>query len=99
VATGPQPDSVKTPEAKRIFDAPEVMIPIRCNVHPWMEANIGVVDHPYYGVTDGGGSYSLRGLPSGEYTIEAWHEKFGSLSKNFTIGDTDSIVVDFTFSH
>jgi hypothetical protein len=89
--------TVKMPEARRIFDAPEIMIPIRCNVHPWMGAYIGVVDHPFYSVSDSAGFFSLRNLPAGDYTIEAWHEKFGKLSQNIAIGTSENKSIDFTF--
>jgi len=90
--------TVKTPEVQRVFDAPEVMIPIRCNVHPWMEAYIGVVTHPFYSVTDSTGFFSLRQIPAGSYTLEAWHEKFGRLTRQLVIGERDSSAVTFTFT-
>jgi len=89
--------TVKTPEVQRVFDAPEVMIPIHCNVHPWMGAYIGVVDHSFYSVSDSAGFFSLRNLPAGDFTIEAWHEKFGELSQNIAIGVSENKSIDFTF--
>jgi plastocyanin len=89
--------TVKMPEARRVFDAADIMIPIRCNVHPWMGAYIGVVDHPFYSVSDSTGFFSLRNVPAGEFTIEAWHEKFGKLSQNSAIGTSENKSIDFTF--
>lgn len=79
------------------FSRPEVMIPVRCNVHPWMRAYISVLPHPFFAVTDDKGAFSLRGLPPGEYTIEAWQEKFGTQNQKITVGPKESKTVSFTF--
>ena len=55
---------------------------IKCDVHPWMIAYIGVFDHPYFAVTGDDGTYSISGLSSGEYVIEAWHERLGNSNGN-----------------
>lgn len=89
--------TIKTLEAQRVFDVPEVMIPIRCNVHPWMGAYIGVVDHPFYSVTDSAGCFSLPNLRAGHYTIEAWHEELGKLSQDLSIGEAENRNADFLF--
>ena len=54
------------------------MIPVKCNVHPWMRAYIGVVSHPFFAVTGDDGTFTIKGLPPGTYTLEAWHEKYGT---------------------
>ena len=79
------------------FSRPEVMIPVRCNVHPWMRAYISVLPHPFFAVPDDTGTFSLRGLPPGEYTIEAWHEKFGTQDQKITVESKESKAVSFTF--
>ena len=79
------------------FARPEVMIPVRCNVHPWMRAYISVLSHPFFAVTDDKGAFSLRGLPPGEYTIEAWQEKFGTQDQKITVGPKETKAVSFTF--
>jgi plastocyanin len=79
------------------FSRPEVMIPVRCNVHPWMRAYISVLPHPFFSVTDDKGAFSLRGLPPGEYTIEAWQEKFGTQDQKITVGPKETKAVSFTF--
>jgi hypothetical protein len=66
-------------EERKIFTAPEI-IPLRCDVHPWMSAWVGVVDHPYYAVTDAEGAYAIADLPAGRYRIGAWHEACDAVS-------------------
>lgn len=61
----------------RSFKRAEIMVPIRCDVHPWMAAFIGVVDHPWFAVTDEAGAFVLEDVPDGSYRAEVWHELFG----------------------
>jgi hypothetical protein len=63
---------------ERRFDEAEVMVAIGCDLHPNMKAYAGVVDHPFYTVTGADGAFTLRGLPAGEYVLEAWDEYRGS---------------------
>ncbi len=79
------------------FTTPEVMIPFKCDVHAWMHAYIGVVNHPYFAVTGSGGTFELKSLPPGTYTIEAWHEKLGRQTQSVSLGEKDSKDVVFTF--
>src|SRR6478672_8332452 len=79
------------------FDKPEVMVPFKCDVHGWMNAYVGVVNHPYFAVTDKDGKFELKGLPPGTYTIEAWHEKLGTQTASVTLGAKESKDVTFTF--
>ncbi len=79
------------------FSTKEVMIPFKCDVHGWMNAWVGVLDHPYYAVTGADGTFSLKGLPPGTYTIEAWHEKLGTQTQMVTIGAKENKDVAFTF--
>jgi hypothetical protein len=79
------------------FDKPEVMVHIKCDVHGWMSAYCGVVPHPFFAVTAADGTYTIKNLPAGTYTIEAWHEKFGTQTQQVTVGATDSKAVPFTF--
>jgi plastocyanin len=81
----------------RVFDRAEVMIPLRCNVHPWMIAYAGVLDHPFFSVTDAAGGFKLSALPAGEYEIEAWHELFGRLVQNVKLAEAETTTIDFTF--
>jgi plastocyanin len=82
---------------RKVFDAPEVMITLKCDVHPWMNAYVGVVNHPYFAVTPAGGTFELKNVPAGTYTIEAWHEKLGTATQPVTIGEKETKTVEFTF--
>lgn len=79
------------------FTTPEVLIPFKCDVHAWMNAYIGVVNHPYFAVSGNGGAFELKSVPAGTYTIEAVHEKLGRQSQTVTLGAKDSKDVAFTF--
>jgi len=79
------------------FTTPEVLIPFKCDVHSWMHAYIGVVSHPYFAVSGGGGKFELKNIPPGTYTIEAVHEKLGRQSQSVTLGDKDAKTMTFTF--
>ena len=79
------------------FSTREVMVPFKCDVHPWMQAFIGVLDHPYFGVTGPDGAFTLKGLPPGTYTIEAWHEKLGTQTQTVTIGANESKDIALSF--
>lgn len=81
----------------KTFEIPEVMIPIRCDVHKWMRAYLGVLEHPYFSVTGDGGRFELPNLPPGNYVIEAWHESFGTLTQDVTVGEKEEKEITFTF--
>ncbi len=68
------------------FTKPETMVKVKCDVHGWMNAYIGVLDHPFFAVTDGNGAFEIKDLPDGEYTIEAWHEKLGTKTAKVKVG-------------
>ena len=87
-----------TMTSTRTFSAPEVMVPLECNVHGWMQAYLGVLPHPFYAVTGADGSFTIKGLPPGTYTIEAWHEKYGTQTATVTVAGTESKTQDFTFA-
>jgi len=78
------------------FAREEVMIPVKCNVHNWMRAYIGVVSHPFFAVTGEDGTYTIKGLPPGTYTLEAWHEKYGTKDVQITVGAKESKTNDFS---
>lgn len=81
------------------FTNPEVMIPVKCNEHPWMKAYIGVVSNPFYDVTGTKGTFTIKGIPPGKYTIEAWTATFGRQEKTVTVRAHRSTTLDFTFHH
>jgi plastocyanin len=80
----------------KTFARQEVMIPVKCNVHPWMRSYIGVVAHPFFAVTGDDGTFTLKGLPPGTYTIQLWHEKYGMQDQQVTVGAKESKTLDFT---
>jgi plastocyanin len=83
---------------KKSFSKPEVMVKIKCEVHPWMGAYAGVVDHPFYGVTGDDGSAQIANLPPGQYVLEAWHEKYGTQLATVTVGaEGETQEVSFAF--
>lgn len=81
----------------KVFTAPEVMVRIKCDVHGWMTAYAGVLSHPYFAVTTGGGSFELKNVPAGSYTIEAWHEKLGTQTQSVTLGEKETKTIGFAF--
>lgn len=86
-----QPITKKFPNA-------EMMIPVQCNQHPWMRAFINVMSHPYYAVSAADGSFEIRSLPPGEYTIAAVHEKFGEQTMKVKVGPKENAKAAFVYS-
>lgn len=84
-------------QATRTFDKPEVMVPFRCDVHGWMNAYAGVLPHPFFAVTKADGSFEIKGVPAGTYTIEAWHERLGIQTQKVTLDGTAGATVSFAF--
>jgi plastocyanin len=79
------------------FSAREVMVPFKCDVHKWMNAYLGVLDHPFYAVTGEDGAFELKGLPPGTYIVEAWHETLGTQTQTVTVGAKQTSDTAFTF--
>jgi len=77
---------------------PEVMVEVRCDVHPWMRAYLGVVDHPYWAVTGSDGRFTLADVPPGDYVAAAWHERFGTRTQQVTVGAKEAKQITFTFT-
>jgi hypothetical protein len=73
------------------------VIKVKCDVHPWMGAWLVVLDHPFFSVSKADGTFAIKGLPDGDYTIKAWHEKFGETEKKVTVKGGNG-TVDFAFS-
>ena len=71
---------------------------VKCDVHSWMGAYIGVFNHPYFAVTGDDGSFTIKGLPAGEYTLEVWHEKYGAQTLKVTVDASGKKNADFTYS-
>jgi hypothetical protein len=73
-------------EEKKQFTAQEIMVKVKCDVHPWMSAWVGVVDHAFFAVTGADGKYAIPGgLPDGTYTVEVWHEGYKSVVKEVAV--------------
>ena len=79
------------------FTTKEVIMPFKCDVHGWMNAYVGILDHPYYAVSGADGKFEIKNLPPGAYTIEAWHEKGGTQTQMVTIGAKEAKDIAFTF--
>lgn len=76
--------------------AGEIMIKVKCDVHPWMGCYVGVFEHPFFAVSGDDGTFSIKGLPAGEYTLKAWHEKSKTgWSQTVKVGDKETKDVTF----
>jgi len=87
----------KAPDIQKTFAREEIMLPVKCNQHPWMKMYINVVKNPFFAVTDKSGKYEIKGLPPGDYTLGFVHEKFGEQTQKVTVGPKDTKTVDQTF--
>ena len=85
-----------TPIEKR-FDQPEIMLPIKCNQHPWMKMYMNVVASPFYAVTDVDGKFEIAGLPPGTYTIAFVQEELGEQDQTITLGTKDKKTLDISY--
>lgn len=90
------PPTRKEAEAK--FGKEEGMFVIKCDVHPWMRAYMGVMGNPFFAVTGKDGKFSIPNLPAGTYEVEAWHEKLGTQKASVTVGAADTQSVSFKFA-
>lgn len=88
---------IQNMKTSHTFTAKEVMVPFKCDVHGWMNAYVGVLDHPYFAVSGNDGKFDLKTLPAGTYTIEAWHEKLGTQTQSVTVGPKETKEITFTF--
>jgi hypothetical protein len=84
-------------EAQRTFDKQEVMIPVGCDVHPWMRSYISVVDHPFYAVTKADGTYEIKNVPPGDYEVEVLHEKLKNQTQKVSVKANTPAKADFSF--
>ena len=86
-----------TPPIEKKFNRKELLIPVKCNQHPWMHASIGVLDHPYFAVSEKDGSFTIKNVPPGTYTLVFWHEVFGEQTQSVTIAAKESKTQDITY--
>jgi plastocyanin len=80
---------------EQTFAREEIAIPVKCNIHPWMHGYIAVFKHPYFSVTGKDGSFSLKDLPPGNYTLTVWHGKLGTQSQQITVAAGQPTKQDF----
>ena len=85
-------------EATTTFPKPEPVFQIKCDVHPWMSAYIGVFEHPFFSTTKTDGKFSIAGLDAGTYEITAWHERLGTQKATITVSGSDTKSQDFKFA-
>jgi plastocyanin len=90
-----QPPS--TPPLEKSFAREEIMLPVKCNQHPWMKMYVNVVKSPFFAVTAKDGKYEIKGLPPGDYTLAFVHEKLGEQDQKVTVAAKDSKTVDQSF--
>ncbi|MET0625959.1 MAG: carboxypeptidase regulatory-like domain-containing protein [Pyrinomonadaceae bacterium] len=81
------------------FKRAETVIPVKCNQHPWMRAYVGVLQHPFFAVSDDSGKFEIKGVPPGTYTLVAWHEKYQQgITQSVTVGAGAPATADFSFT-
>jgi hypothetical protein len=91
-----QPATVK--EMSTTFTKPENVFQVKCDVHPWMSAYIGVYTHPFFSVTGTDGKFTISGLDAGTYEITAWHERLGTQTATVTVTGSDTKTQAFKFA-
>ena len=81
------------------FQRAEVLIPVKCNQHPWMKSYIGVMSNPFYSVSGKDGHFEIKGVPPGTYTVVAWHEKYPQgITQTVTVGPSENKELNFSFA-
>jgi Carboxypeptidase regulatory-like domain len=90
------------PKAGLTFKTPlkneEVMLHVKCDVHPWMTGYIGVVSHPYFAVSGASGAFTISNVPPGHYTVQAWHERYGTTTRTIDVKAGATTTIDFVYS-
>jgi hypothetical protein len=79
------------------FASAELVIPIKDNQHPWEKAYVGVFSHPFFAVSSTDGTYKISGVPPGQYTVVAWHERLGEQTLDVFVAGSEQKTLDFTF--
>ena len=90
------PKFVKQKETK--FTAEELMVAVKCDVHPWMAGYIGVLTHPFFAVSGADGSFKIENVPAGEYDVVVWQEKLGTKEAKVKVDEGGSATADFSFA-
>lgn len=81
----------------KTFTVPEIMVPVKCDVHGWMQAYVGVLTHPFYAVSSKEGLFEIKDIPAGKYTLEAWHETLGTKTQEIEIKVGEVAQVKFNY--
>ncbi len=82
----------------KVFNKPELFVQTKCSVHPWMSAYIAVMDNPFFSITNESGEFSIPNLPLGDYTLEFWHEVFGTQTKEVKVTENGKIEFEVEFT-
>ena len=85
-------------QTTRVFKTPEIGMLVKCDVHFWMTSYLHLVPNPFFALTGDDGTFTIRGLPAGTYTLEAWHEKLGANTQTITVQENQSSSVTFTYA-
>src|SRR5207244_3189859 len=85
------------PKLGKLFGNPEVMVKFKCDVHPWMTAYVGVLEHPFFSVTGDDGSFAIGPLPAGNYGVAAWHELYGVVTQQITVTELEVKELNFEY--
>jgi hypothetical protein len=76
----------------------EEMLQIKCDVHSWMTAYVGIVSHPYFAVSNTAGTFEIANVPAGTHKIQAWHERYGPVTQTVQVKAGATTTVDFMYS-
>lgn len=90
-----QAQGSNAPPITATFKRAEILIPVKCNQHPWMKSWIGVLKHPFFAVTKEDGTFEIKNVPPGTYTLEAWHEKFGTKTAQIKVDSKGTVTQEF----
>ncbi len=80
------------------FAKPEVMVKLKCDLHPWMIGYIGIVEHPFFTVSGEDGSFSIPNIPAGDYVFGVWHEKLGEKEIEVSVGANQTAELNVSYS-
>jgi plastocyanin len=89
--------NVGSPAVQKVFTVPEISLALKCNIHPWMKMFVAVFSHPYFQVTGSDGSFTLKNVPPGSYTLSAWQEHYGTIEQPITVTAQGEQMVTLTF--
>ncbi|MCA1642050.1 MAG: carboxypeptidase regulatory-like domain-containing protein [Acidobacteria bacterium] len=92
-----QAQSQGAPPITKDFPRAEVVIPIKCNQHPWMKSYLNVMRTPFFGLSGADGKFEIKNLPPGTYNVVAWHEKFGEKTMSVTVAAKETKTQDFAY--